>query len=231
MSDAYLIFGYGIPRDMRRDAAYRQYLRGVFSSIHRDVLRRGTPDPLIITSGGKTDCFPPFRRLEGVELMRGFRPFTRQAAVRTQTRRWRLAVERTALSTLENMTGCRDVLRRLGVRPTRIIILCAPTRAMRVRRVAPVVFGSRVRVISVDFPRSTDPSPTSSALRRKERRAIACDLWALRSPQNFKRYHRIFARKVTFLRKLGPQGTHPRLAGKALARWWHQQQGLIPIPG
>lgn len=213
----YLIFGYGIPRDILRDAAYRAYLGGVFSFISRDVARRRVRQPVVIASGGPTDCFPPFRRLEGVELLRGFRALASPSA----TRSWRLLTERTAPSTLENITGSRDVLRRRRIRPGSITMFCEPSRARRVRTIGRRVF-ERVplRVVAIPFPAPTEPSQNRRAIAAKERRAIAYDSWALRSPANFRRYHALYRRKLEFTRQLGPKHGHPQLTGPALRGWW-----------
>lgn len=217
----YLIFGYGIPRNILRDAAYRAYLGGVFSFISRDVRRRGVRQPVVIASGGRTDCFAPYRRYEGVELLRGFRALATRPSVAPATKSWRLFTERTALSTLENITGCRDVLRRRRIKPGSITMFCEPTRSRRVRATGRKVFGRiPLRVVAIPFPLATEPSQNRAAIAAKERRAIAYDRWALRSAANFRRYHALYRRKMEFMRQLGPKHGHPQLTGPALRQWW-----------
>lgn len=221
MPDVYLIFGYGIPRDILRDAAYRAYLGGVFSFISRDVRRRRVRQPVVIASGGHTDCFAPYRRYEGGELLRGFRALATRPSVAPATRSWRLLTERTALSTLENITGSRAVLRRYRIKPSSITMFCEPTRSRRVRTIGRKVFGRiPLRVVAIPFPAPTEPSQNRRAIVAKERRAIAYDRWALCSPGNFRRYHALYRRKLEFMRQLGTKRNHPQLTGPALRQWW-----------
>ena len=229
MPHVYLIFGYGIPRDILRDAAYRAYLGGVLGFISRDVVRRRVRQPVVIASGGRTDCFAPYRRYEGVELLRGFRALAVRPPVAPATRSWRLLTERTALSTLENITGSRDVLRRRGIKPGSITMFCEPPRSRRVRAAGRQVFGRiPLRVVAVPFPAPTEPSQNRRAIAAKERRAIAYDRWALRSPANFRRYHARYRRKLEFMRQMGPKHGHPQLTGPALRGWWQAAHPELP---
>ncbi len=229
MPSVYLIFGYGIPRDIVRDPAYRQYLGGVFAGILRDVLRRRVRQPVVIASGGRTDCFVPYRRYEGAELLRGFRALAQRPSVAPVTRSWRMLTERTALSTLENITGSRDVLRRHRIRPTAITMFCEPTRSRRVRTIGRKVFPRvRLRVMAIPFPVPTEPVSNRHAVAAKERRAIAYDRWALRSPANFRRYHALYQRKMRFMRQLGPKDGHPQFTGPAIRQWWQQAHREFP---
>jgi len=197
MRSVYIIPGYGVPKDITRDFNMQLYLRAIFNQIYDAHCHGGNP-PLIITTGGKTDMWPPYRRTEAVVMMGALRLFASRQAVAKQTARWTWKAEPLAISTLENAVFTKRLLQ-----PTdRVTVFCEQTRAKRLRFLYRRVFGSlRFRLQPIDFDVSTNRyTPVSPALERKFQQLNA---WALRSPRNLAEHHRFYAERLRFLRRYG----------------------------
>lgn len=205
MQSTFIVPGYGVPRDIVRDENYRTYLTVVFNTILTRTRTEGSRRPRIVFSGGPTDCFPPYRRREAVEMRRYFHRWQRTAA-RREIGAWRVLVERRSLSTLENLLFVRARLRSRNIRPSRLVLFAEATRAERIRQIAPLVFGRRLHaeIVAVDFDCSPLRYLPSSELQRREARALTDVRRALRSSRALAEHHRRFVRKIASLRAAPP---------------------------
>jgi len=70
MNDIFLVFGYGIPKNILKDENYNFYLKIVFNRIYDITSKSKSKKTLIICSGGKTDMFKPYKRTEADEMIR-----------------------------------------------------------------------------------------------------------------------------------------------------------------
>lgn len=197
MRQVYIIPGYGVPKDITRDFNMQLYLRAIFNRIY-DAHRDGSRPPLIITTGGKTDMWPPYRRTEAGVMMGALRLLANRPVIKKETARWRWKVEPKAISTLENALFTKRLLRQTD----RVTVFCEQTRVKRLRHLYRQVFGSiQCRFQAIDFDVSTNRYiPTSPSVEQAFRRLN--DL-ALRSPHNLAEHHRFYAERLRFLRRYG----------------------------
>ena len=72
MKNIFLILGYGIPKNISKDGNYNFYLKIVFNRIFEITIKKCLIEPLVILSGGKTDCFSPYARTEAEEMTKLF---------------------------------------------------------------------------------------------------------------------------------------------------------------
>jgi len=218
----YLVPGYGVPGDIVNDANYRAYLGQAFNHVYAEAERSGQ-SPVTVFSGGRSDCFPPYRRTEAGEMRSFFRGLAGRPACRKATRSWRMIVESRALSTLDNLALTKALLTASGVRPAFVTVFCEATRAPRVRRLAREVFsGLPVRIVPVDFDLSANRYLDADFRRAKEARVLRIELAALRDPVVLKRYRDALVRRISFLRSAGPSG---HVA--AVRKWWEEQLGEL----
>ena len=200
MKHVYVIPGTGVPKDIRTDRNYQLFLRQVFNRIFDDTTKRRIINPVVIFSGGHTDCWPPYRRSEAAEMAKLFKTFMAGSVVKKYTRQWRLRLENKSLSSLENHLF---VKRLIGPRPAAITWFAEMTRIGRHAMFGQRIFGRRFRSVGVDY----DISDNRYRLdMNKEWEKIYCayDLWALRSPTNLRAHHKYHVDRHKFLRSYPP---------------------------
>jgi hypothetical protein len=218
MPHTFLIFGYGIPKDILKDETYSRYLVPVFNHIYTTVTEQHITDPLIITCGGKTEMKKPYTRSEAGEMIRFFKHLiTTHPHLKPITKHWKWLAEGTSLSTLENILNSKKMLDKRGLTQTHITIYCETTRAKRVQTVAKKVFGrgQPIRVVPIDFDLSEHRYLGAEYIHKKETRETRHSLWALKSPENLKKHHELFQKKFDYLRKRGTKAH-----AKAVKEWW-----------
>ncbi len=218
MHHTFLIFGYGIPKDILKDDKYSRYLTLVFNYIYSTTTEQQITNPLIITCGGKTDMRKPYTKSEAGEMIRFFRHLVlKHPHLKPITKHWKWLAESTSLSTLENILNSKKMLNKRGVTQTHITIYCETTRAKRVQTVAKKVFGAGqpIRVVPIDFDLSAFRYLGAEYIRQKEAREIRHALWALKSPENLKKHHALFQKKFDYLRQ---RGTKAHV--QAVKDWW-----------
>ncbi len=205
MQTSFLVLGYGVPRDIVHDQNYRTYLTIAFNTMLTRIREEKIRRPVIVFSGGLTDCFSPYRRHESAEMRRFFRRQQRALAP-PETRSWQLVEERRSLSTLENLLNARAIFHKRGLHRRRLVLFAEATRAQRIRSIAPLVFGHRlqVEVVAVDFDSSPLRYLPQSELRAREVRALADMRRALRSSKALVEHHARFVRKIASLRASQP---------------------------
>jgi hypothetical protein len=200
MKHVYAIPGTGVPKNIRTDLNYQLLLRQAFNRIFDDTTKRKIVDPVIIFSGGQTDCWPPYKRSEAAEMAKLFKTLMAGSAVRKYTRQWRLRLEDRSLSSLENHLF---VKRLVGSRPADITWFAEITRVGRHTLLGRRIFGRRFRTVGIDYDVSANRYRLGM-IDEREKMHRAYDLWALRSPANQRAHHHYYVERRIFLRSFSP---------------------------
>lgn len=221
MNDIFLIFGYGVPKDILKDENYNLYLKMVFNKIYSIVGKNKISKPLIIACGGPTDMIKPYERTEAEEMIRFFNAFIdRRPYLKPITKNWKFIFENKSLSTLENLLNSKKILQGLKIKKGNIFILCEQTREKRVKVIAKRILGDahKVQVLPLDFDASANRYLSIEYLAKKESAELKHSLWALRNPENLTKHHLIFEEKFEYFRKVGNKA-HVN----AVKKWWDQK--------
>lgn len=88
MKNIFLVFGYGIPKDILKDENYNFYLKMVFNQIYNLVIEKNIDNPVIICSGGKTDMYKPYKRTESTEMTKLFKSIAKRPFLKQVTKDW-----------------------------------------------------------------------------------------------------------------------------------------------
>ncbi|HYE59769.1 MAG TPA: hypothetical protein VEA18_01130 [Candidatus Kapabacteria bacterium] len=213
---SFLIFGYGVPKNILEEPNYDRYLHTIFNTIYTETYA-STQTSLIVFCGGKTDCMPPYTRTEAGEMIRLFKTYCARPAVRSVTKKWSLVPEATSLSTLENFVYGKEVLERRTVTGGNIVVFCEATRKKRVERTGKRVLGKKytLRVIPVDFDSSPNRYLDPTFLENKEQKVWKEEMKALQSNDALRAHHRKQQEKLAYLRA---QGSKRHAA--AVKTWW-----------
>ena len=220
MNDVFLVFGYGIPRNILKDENYNFYLKMVFNRIYNITTKNQTKKPLIICSGGKTDMFKPYKRTEAEEMIKLFKSLRERPFLKKITRNWLFIPEKKSLSTLENFLNCQQIVKKRRVKKANFYIFCEKTREKRIKILAKKILDKNYNflIIPIDFDVSANRYLSIDFIAKKEKTELKHDLWALQSPKNLKKYHKIFAERIEYLQKAGPN-RHV----EAVEKWWEQK--------
>ena len=220
MKNIFLVFGYGIPRNILKDENYNFYLKMVFNQIYNLVIKKNIDNPVIICSGGKTDIYKPYKRTEGEEMIRLFKQIAKRPFLKEITKDWLFIPEKTSLSTVENFLNCGVILKKKRIQRANLFIFCEKTRERRIKRLAKEVLDKNYnfQILPIDFDISENRYLDHKFLKKKERLVLKHDLWALQSPENLKKYHKIFEEKFDFLRNAG-SNAHT----EAVRQWWEKK--------
>lgn len=220
MNNVFLVFGYGIPKDIMKDENYAVYLRLVFNTIY-DLMakKRFSERVTIIFSGGKTDLYKPFNRTEAEEMIKLFKQFSARPLVKNITKNWALLAEKRSLSTLENFLYCKEMLVQKKFKTKKIHIFCEQTRTLRIKKLSKKIFEKYgVKVIPIDFDTSEHRYLDPAFLAQKEKTELKHSLWALKNHFNLEKHHKVFKEKLALLKKVKPEDRQ-----KALKKWWEDK--------
>lgn len=218
MNHIFIVFGYGVPRDILKDENYDFYLKTVFNKIYGYCAKSHVANPLIILSGGSTDCFRPYQRTEAGEMAKFFSTFIKgRPFLKRITKKWVFIKEPESLSTLENLINSRKIILKRKITKATCFVFCEQTREQRVSIVAKKVFSRsfHLQVVPIDFDVSADRYLPPTYLARKEAGEINYSAWALRSPANLKKHHAFFEEKIRYFRKAGPKRQQ-----QVAKEWW-----------
>lgn len=221
MRQAFLVLGYGIPKNILQDENYGLYLKFVFNNIYERCAATDSWDPVVIFSGGKTDMIKPYRRTEAQEMIRLFRTLSNRPALKPRTKKWLLIPETKAFSTLDNFLYTADILSKRKLSAAPLTIFGERTRQKRISEIAKKVF-SKVEIATIDFDQSANRFLDPVFLLKKETEALKLDLWGLQNPPQLKKHRELFKKKFAFLRKAG----HKK-HGQAVKEWWEQEVDSI----
>ena len=219
----FLIFGYGVPEDILKGENYNRYLNLAFNRIFDIVREQKIEKPLIIFSGGRTDCFPPFHRTEAGEMMKFFLSIASRPFVAESTKNWRYVPEENALSTLENFLYSKEILEKENISEGKIYIFCEHTREKKVTTLAQNFLKEySFIVISVDFDNSSSRYLDPEFIEKKEGKDMEIYWWAMKNHENFKKFRDILEEKLERLRKVTPEKRT-----EAINEWWKEKMKEI----
>lgn len=221
MNNVFLVFGYGVPKNIIKDEKYNFYLKKVFNKIYSIVTQNNIPKPIIIFCGGNTDGFKPYKRTEADEMIKFFSKLIRdRPSIKSLTENWDLISENKSLSTLENLINSKKIISKRKIKKANFFIFCEQTREDRIKILARKIFDRNFnfRVEPVDFDVSANRYLSPEYLSKKENTELKHSFWALQSPDNLKKHHKFFKEKFEYFRKMGPKA-HTNVVKK----WWDQK--------
>lgn len=136
------------------------------------------------------------------------------------TENWRIALENTSLSSLENLLFAKRIIEENG--GTEITVFCEETRVVRNTETVNKLFGEgRVRVEGVDFDISKNRYLPEDIIEKKEAAEREHTAWALQNEENLAKHHAFFEEKFRRLRQWQSEGmSHV----DAVTRWY--QEGI-----
>lgn len=94
MKNSFLIPGYGVPKNILKDENYNFYLKIILNAIFDLTVKKKQEKSVIIFSGGKTDCYRPYKRTEADEMIKLFRSLINHARLGAVTKNWQLIPEK-----------------------------------------------------------------------------------------------------------------------------------------
>lgn len=221
MNDVFLIFGYGIPKNILKDENYNFYLKMVFNKIYDFVTKDKPTKPLIICCGGETDMIKPYKRNEAEEMIKFFTELIKQRPfLNPITKNWLFIPENKSLSTLENLINSKKNIEKRKIKKANFFIFCELTREKRIKVIAKKILNKNYNflVVPIDFDVSANRYLSQEFLAKKEKAELEHSLWALQSPENLKKHHEVFVEKIEYLRKAGP-----KVHVEAVKKWWEQK--------
>ena len=220
MNDVFLVFGYGIPKNILKDENYNFYLKMVFNRIYDIASKSESKKPLIICSGGKTDMFKPYKRTEADEMIRLLKNLSKRPFLKEVTRNWLFIPKKKSLSALENFLNCLQLIKKRRIKKANFYIFCEQTREKRIQILAKKIFDKNYNflVVPIDFDVSANRYLSPDFIAKKEKAELEHSLWALQSPENLKKYYEVFVEKIDYLRKAGP-----KVHVEAVKKWWEQK--------
>ena len=221
MNDVFLVFGYGVPKNILKDENYNFYLKMVFNKIYGFVVKNKIEKPIIIICGGETDMLKPYKRTEADEMIKLFSAFIKERPfLKPMTKNWLFIPENKSLSTLENLLNSNKIIQKRKVKKANFFIFCEQTRERRIKVLAKKILDKNYNflVIPIDFDVSANRYLSPEFLYRKEKVELEHSLWALQSPEKLKKHHEVFAERIKYLRKTGPNA-HV----ETVKKWWEQK--------
>lgn len=91
MNNIFLVFGYGVPKNILKDENYNFYLKIVFNKIYDLVVKNKIYKPITICCGGETDMFKPYKRTEADEMIKLFKTLIEERPfLKSTTKSWLL---------------------------------------------------------------------------------------------------------------------------------------------
>lgn len=215
MKHIFLIFGYGVPQSIISDAKYSRYLTAVFNSIYQATYNAPI-EPIIITSGGPTDLFTPYKRIESLEMIKFLKHMRKNTGIGAN---WQFIAETESLSSLENLVFCKKIIQEQYLTQIPITIFCEYTRVNRIQTLDKQIFPeAKITICPVDFDTSKRRYESKQLLEAKETQALQEALWALKSTANLHLHHVIYTQKFALLRKTKVEDREV-----ALKKWWQEK--------
>ncbi|HLM84476.1 MAG TPA: hypothetical protein VK254_04710 [Candidatus Bathyarchaeia archaeon] len=221
MNNIFLVFGYGMPKNILKDEKYNFYLKIVFNKIYDFATKNNAAKPIIIFCGGNTDGFKPYQRTEADEMIRFFTALiTERPMLKSLTKKWTLIPENKSLSTLENLIKSQKIITKRKIRKANLFIFCEQTRENRIKVLAKKILDKnyKFRIEPIDFDVSQNRYLSPEYLAKKENTELKHSLWALQNPENLKKHHQMFKEKFEYFRKVGHKAQT-----NAVKEWWDQK--------
>jgi len=221
MNNVFSVFGYGVPKNILKDENYNFYLKMVFNKIYSFVVKNKIDKPIIITCGGKTDMLKPYKRTEADEMIKLFSTLIKERPfLKLMTKNWLFIPENKSLSTLENLLNSNKIIQKRKIKKANFFIFCEQTRERRIKILAKKILDKNYNflVVPIDFDVSANRYLPIEYLAKKENVELKHSLWALQSPENLKKHHKVFEDKFEYLRKAGHKAQV-----SAVKEWWDQK--------
>jgi hypothetical protein len=212
----YFILGYGVPKDMLSDKHYDRYFSQAFNCIYNQSA--GAP-AVIIFSGGSTDCYKPYKRTEGAEMLKLFKKFCNQSFVRKSVKQWKLLIENKSLSTLENLLFAKNILIGRNINRGNLTIFCEATRDRRIKILAGKIFSKlfKIKIVPVNFDTSINRYCSKDFLDKKEKKSLKLELRVLKDKRLLKKARGLCLERLEMFRKEG-YDKNPAVVKK----WWEE---------
>lgn len=217
----FIICGYGIPEDIRKDENYLAYLHIAFNTL---FVQAAGKDAAIIPCGGPTNCKPPFTGTEADALAAFLREQMMRDELRPLTLDWSIFPEAKSLSSLENLVFAKEIMESESLNGD-VHVFCEKTRENRVTQFAEKIFvGSRVAIHAIDFDTSKNRYLDPAILGKKESVALIEGLLTLENPERLKEHHALFEKKFAFIRQRQSEGlSHV----DAVTEWFKKEKEMI----
>ena len=213
----FIVDGYGVPKNIKKDENYNFYLKTVFNRMFDIVITREAIKPLVIFSGGRTDMFPPYKRSEASEMKRFFIELANRPSVKKATRYWNYLLETKSLSTVENLIYSKDILKNKKINNYVIYIFCEFTRIKKNKIFATKLFsGKKINIIGVDFDVSLNRYDYE-LINEREKIDIKIGPEVLRDVKKLSRYRKVLKERIKYLRESDKK--HP----EAVKSWWQEK--------
>jgi len=198
MSYSFLIFGYGVPKNIAEDENYNIYLKTVFNRVFDEAVRLKLKTLKVVFTGGPTEIGGKEKRTEAEEMKKFFVMLMKRGALWKFTRHWKLQVEKRALSTLENFLLTKKLMKG----GEKVFVFCEETRVDRVKKLGQKIYGKDLQeVVGVDFDQTQSRYKDPVWILKKEQADLKHALWALKSSANLKMHHQLFAGRLAELRE------------------------------
>ncbi len=221
MNNVFLIFGYGVPKNILKDKNYNFYLKMVFNKIYGFVVKNKINKPIIITCGGETDILRSCKRTEADEMIKLFSAFIKERPfLKPITKNWLFIPENKSLSTLENLLNSNKIIQKRKIKKANFFIFCEQTRKKKIKVLAKKILNKNYNflVVPIDFDISINRYLPVEYLAKKESAELKHSLWALQIPENLKKHHKVSEEKLEYFRKVGHKA-HVN----AVKKWWDQK--------
>ncbi|KKQ40639.1 MAG: hypothetical protein US58_C0014G0001 [Candidatus Magasanikbacteria bacterium GW2011_GWA2_37_8] len=178
MEKIFVVVGYGVPKNIMIDDNYNRYLGTIFNKIY-DVTASNTA--VILFCGGKTDCYPPYKRTEAEEMVRLFKSFADRGFVKAKTIKWKYIKEKRSVCRLENFLYAYEYIIKNKIKNPAVTIFCEYTRQKRAMELVKKIFkGYKIRLEPIDFDLSYNRYLDKKFINEKETRQMKRALLALR---------------------------------------------------
>jgi uncharacterized SAM-binding protein YcdF (DUF218 family) len=154
MNDIFLVFGYGVPKNILKDENYNFYLKMVFNKIYSFVAKNNIDKPIIITCGGETDMLKPYKRTEADEMIKLFSAIINERLfLKPISNKWLFIPENKSLSTLENLLNSNKIIQKRKIKKANFFIFCEQTRERRIKVLAKKILDKNYNflVVPIDF--------------------------------------------------------------------------------
>lgn len=210
---SFIICGYGIPEDIRKDENYQTYLHVVFNRIY--ALAKNE-EALIIPCGGPTSCTPPYSGTEAEKIGAYLEELRDREVLHGSGKDWRIVLEDTSLSSLENFLFAKRIIEENDGED--IVAFCEATRIKRNSETVNKIFGTeKVRIEGIDFDISKNRYLPNNIIEKKEVAERQHTQWALANEENLAKHHAFFEEKFRRLRAWQSEGmSHV----DAVTRWY-----------
>ncbi len=212
---AFIICGYGVPKDMKDDLHYQIYIRTAFNKIYTKLQSHPGDKGIIVVTGGPTDMRKPYKRTEAGEMAKLLKELLARPTQKEFRKHVRVVEENKSLSSMENILFS---LRKLSITPASVTIFCEWTRRKKLGIFGKKIFKKNVSIDPIDFDQSANRFLDPEFINKKEALDIKISLKALNDPAVFRKLHKSLERKFAELRAAGPEN-HV----KAVREWWEKE--------